>query len=321
MNVSRRGVWFAAVLASCPPLALAADFLTVLTGGASGIYYPLGVALSRVFSQTLPGVRTAVHVTRASAENLQLLNSGRGELAFTLGDALAEAWKGNQAAGFSTPLRKLRAVAAIYPSYLHVVASAESGIRTLDDLKGKRVSVGAPSSGTELNSRDLLRGAGMTYADLRKVEYLPFGESVELMKIGAVDATIVSAGLGVGAIRDLAGAMPIVLVPISAEVVARIGEVAYQTGTIPAGTYPGLTVEVPTASVRNFLVTHESVPSDVVYAMTRSLLNNLDQLVAAHSAAKTIGRESAANSGPVPLHPGAERFYREAGLLRPTPGN
>jgi len=316
MNASMRNLLFAALLTGSQPAVQAADFLTVLTGGASGIYYPLGVALSRIFAQSLPGTRTAVHVTRASAENLHLLQAGRGEIAFTLGDALAEAWKGNQAAGFAAPLRKLRTVAAIYPSYIQVVASAESGIRTLADLKGKRVAVGAPQSGTELNARDLLRGAGMSYADLGKVEYLPFGESIELMKIGALDAAVISAGLGVAAIRDLVAAMPIVIVPISAEVVARIGEPAYQSGTIPAGTYPGLTVAVPTATVQNFLVTHESVPSDVVYAMTRSLLANLDQLVAAHSAAKTIGKESAAGSAPVPLHPGAERYYREAGLLR-----
>jgi len=316
MNASLRKLLWAAVLTCCQPAVHAADFLTVLTGGASGIYYPLGVALSRIFAQSLPGTRTAVHVTRASAENLHLLQAGRGEIAFTLGDALAEAWKGNPAVGFTAPLRKLRTVAAIYPSYIQVVASTESGIRTLADLKGKRVAVGAPQSGTELNARDLLRGAGMSYADLGKVEYLPFGESIELMKIGALDATVISAGLGVAAIRDLVAAMPIVIVPISAEVVARIGEAAYQPGTIPAGSYPGLTVAVPTATVQNFLVTHESVPSDVVYAMTRSLLANLDQLVAVHSAARTIGKESAAGNTPVPLHPGAERYYREAGLLR-----
>lgn len=296
--------------------AQAQQFINVLTGGTSGVYYPLGVSLSQIYGKALPGAKTAVQATKASAENLNLLQAGRGEMAFTLGDALSDAWKGDAEAGFKTPLNKLRGVAAIYPNYIHLVASADSGIKSLADLKGKRVAVGAPKSGTELNTRAILKGAGMSYQDLGKVEYLPFGESVELMKNRQLDATLISAGLGVAAVRDLATAVKIVVVPIPADVIAKIGDPAYQPATIPANTYNGQTADAPTVAIPNFLVTHEGVPADTVYAMTKSMYDNLDQMVAAHAAAKAIKRENAIKGMPLPLHAGAEKYYREAGLIK-----
>ena len=311
-----RNLLLAASLTAGASAAHAAEFINVLTGGTSGVYYPLGVALSQIYGKSLPGAKTSVQATKASAENLNLLQAGRGEIAFTLGDSLNEAWKGNEEAGFKTPLKKLRTVAAIYPNYIQIVAAADSGIKSLADLKGKRVSVGAPKSGTELNARDIFRGAGMTYKDFGKVEYLPFGESVELMKNRQLDATLISAGLGVAAVRDLATAVKIVIVPIPPEVVTKIGEAAYQSGTIPAKTYENQNEAVPSVAVQNFLVTHEGVSSDTVYTMTKSMFDNLDQVVAAHAAAKAISKENAAKGSPVPLHPGAEKYYREAGLLK-----
>ena len=293
-----------------------AEFINVLTGGTSGVYYPLGVALSQMYGKAMPAAKISVQATKASAENLNLLQAGRGELAFTLGDALSDAWKGDEEAGFKTPLKKLRGVAGIYPNYIQIIASADSGIKTLADLKGKRISVGAPKSGTELNARAVFKAAGLTYKDFSKVEYLPFGESVELMKNRQLDATLQSAGLGVASLRDLATAVKIVVIPVPADVVAKVGDAAYQPGVIPAKTYEGQTADVQTAAVQNFLVTHEGVPVETVYQMTKSMFENLDQLTAAHAAAKAIQKESAARNMPVPLHPGAEKYYREAGLLK-----
>ncbi len=306
----------ATILALASVATHAADFINVLTGGTSGVYYPLGVALSQIYSKALPNAKTAVQATKASSENLNLLQAGRGEIAFTLGDALNEAWKGNEEAGFKTPLKKLRTIAAIYPNYIQIAAAADAGIKTLADLKGKRVSVGAPKSGTELNARDIFKAAGMSYKDLSKVEYLPFGESVELIKNRQLDATLISAGLGVAAIRDLSTSVKIVIVPIPADVVKKIGEAAYQPGIIPANTYGGQTEAVPTVTIQNFLVTHEGVSNDTVYTMTKSMFENLDTLSAAHAAAKAISKDNAAKHPPVPLHPGAEKYYKEAGLLK-----
>src|SRR6185437_7464544 len=155
----------------------------------------------------------------------------------TLGDSLSDAWKGNEEAGFKTPLKKLRGIAAIYPNYIQIVARADSGIKTLADLKGKKISVGAPKSGTELNARAVLHAAGIEYKDFAKVEYLPFGESVELMKNRQIDVTLQSAGLGVSSLRDLAASVPIVVVPIPEEAVKKIGDPAYIGAVIPANTY------------------------------------------------------------------------------------
>jgi TRAP transporter TAXI family solute receptor len=296
--------------------ARAADFINVLTGGTSGVYYPMGVALSQIYGKAIPGAKSSVQATKASAENLNLLQAGRGELGFSLGDSLSDAWKGDEEAGFKTPLKKLRGVAAIYPNYIQIVAAADSGIKTLADLKGKRLAVGAPKSGTELNARAILKGAGLSYKDLSRVEYLPFGESVELMKNRQLDATLISAGLGVAAVRDLSVAVKIVLLPVSADVVGKIGDPAYQTAVIPAKTYEGQTSDVQTVAIQNFLVTHEGVPAETVYKMTKSMWENLDQLYAAHAAAKSMKKEDAVKGMPLPLHPGAEKYYKEASLLK-----
>ena len=216
------GLALAATTALAAPLAAGADnFINVLTGGTSGVYYPLGVALGNVIGKAMPSVKTSVQATKASVENLNLLQAGRGEIAFTLGDSLSDAWKGNEEAGFKSPLKKLRGIAAIYPNYIQIVARGDSGIKTLADLKGKNISVGAPKSGTELNARAIFTAAGMTYKDFGKVEYLPFGESVELMKNRQLDATLQSAGLGVSSLRDLATAVEIVVVPITPAVIKK----------------------------------------------------------------------------------------------------
>ena len=307
---------FSTALLGLTATASAQQFVNVLTGGTSGVYYPLGVALTQVYGKALPIAKVTAQSTKASAENLNLLQAGKGEVAFTLGDALSDAWQGNADAGFKSKLDKLRGLAAIYPNYIQIVASADSGIKSLADLKGKRVAVGAPKSGTELNARAIFKGAGMSYDDFSKTEYLPFGESVELLKNRQLDATLISAGLGVAAIRDLATAVKIVIVTIPADVTAKIGDAAYQPATVPANTYDGQTADVQTIAIRNFLATHSGVSDDAVYAMTKAMFDNLGDLQAAHAAAKGISRGAAAQGMPLPLHSGAEKYYREQGLLK-----
>lgn len=295
--------------------AEAAEFINVLTGGTSGVYYPLGVALADIYGKGITGARTQVQATKASVENLNLLQAGRGEIGFSLGDSVQEAWKGNTEAGFPGKLDKLRGIAAIYPNYIQVVANAESGIKTLSDLKGKSLSVGAPASGTELNARAIFAAAGMSYKDLGKTEYLPFAESVELIKNRQLDATLQSAGLGVASIRDLATSLKINVVAIPKAEVEKIGA-PYVSVTIPAGTYDGQTTEVETAAVGNFLITHSGVSDETVYQMTKLLFENLPRLATAHAAAKGIDPKNAIEGMPVPLHAGAERYYREIGLIK-----
>lgn len=296
------------------PAAKAEEFINILTGGTSGVYYPIGVALSGIYGEKIEGVRTQVQSTKASVENLNLLQQGKGELALALGDSVKFAWEGNAEVGFAQPLTKLRGIAAAYPNFIQIAASEASGIQTLADVGGKSMSVGAAKSGTELNARAILGAAGMDYSQLGKVEYLPFAESVELLKNRQLDVTLQSAGLGVASIKDLATSMPTRIVSVPAEVVEKLGP-PYIAATIPAGTYEGQTEDVPTAAVVNFFVTHEDVSEETAYQMTKQLFENLPDLVAAHAAAKAISLEAALSGMPIPLHPGAERYYREQGLM------
>jgi uncharacterized protein len=297
------------------PSARAQQFINVLTGGTSGVYYPLGVALGKIYSDKIPDVKTQVQATKASVENLILLQQGRGEIAFTLGDSLKAAWDGDEEAGFKSKLDKLRTIGAIYPNYIQIVATADSGIRTLADLKGKSLSVGAPKSGTELNARAILAAAGLTYKDIGKVEYLPFADSVDLMKNRQLDATLQSAGLGVASLKDLSTSTDITVVPVPREVVNKIGP-PFVPVIIPANTYTGQDKDVPTAAVVNYLVTSSVVSDDLAYQMTRLVFESLPELANSHAAGKEIKLETAATGSPVPLHPGAIRYYREKGIIK-----
>jgi uncharacterized protein len=297
------------------PAAQAQAFINVLTGGTSGVYYPLGIAIGKIYSDRIAGVKTQVQATKASVENLILLQQGRGEIAFALGDSLKAAWEGDAEAGFKTRLDKLRTIGAIYPNYIQVVATADSGIKTLADLKGKSLSVGAPKSGTELNSRAILAAAGLSYKDLGKVEYLPFAESVDLMKNRQLDATLQSAGLGVASLKDLSSATDITMVSLPKALVDRIG-LPFVAVTIPANTYTGQDKDVPTAAVINYLVTSSAVSDDLAYQMTKLIFESLAELASAHAAGREIRLENAPLGSPVPLHPGAIRYYKEKGLLK-----
>jgi uncharacterized protein len=316
-SISRRSMLLlttAAGLTAASGAAWADDFVNVLTGGTAGVYYPLGVAISKVVGDKVSGTRPSVQATKGSVENLNLIQTGKGEIAFTLGDSLAAAVAGNADAGFKAPLDQVRTLGAIYPNFVQIVASQESGIKTLGDLKGKRLSVGAPKSGTELNARAILTAAGMSYEDLGKVEYLDFAQSVELMKNRQLDATLQSAGLGVASIRDLATSVPITVVSVPADVVEKVGQ-PFFAATIPANTYDGQSVDVATAAVPNFLVTRADLSDDLVYKMTAAIFENLDALQTAHAAAKGITLEKAAQGSPAPLHPGAVKYYTEKNVM------
>jgi len=305
---------FVALLVS-GSISFSAEFINILTGGTSGVYYPLGVGLSKIYGEKIKGSKVQVQATKASVENLNLIQSGKGEIAFVLGDSVKYGWQGNEEAGFASKLDNLRGIAGIYPNFVHIVAAKGSNIKTIADLKGKKVSVGAPKSGTELQARAILKAAGMSYKDLGSVDYSPFGQSVELIKNRQLDATIQSAGLGVSSIKDLANSVDIVVVEIPESLIAKLGA-PYVSATIPAGTYKGADSDVKTAGIVNFLITSKKVSTDTVYQMTKNIFENLPELVATHAAAKNIDIKTALTGMPVPLHPGAKKYYQEKGLVK-----
>ena len=305
---------FVALLVS-GSISFSAEFINILTGGTSGVYYPLGVGLSKIYGEKIKGSKVQVQSTKASVENLNLIQSGKGEIAFVLGDSVKYGWEGNAEAGFKSKLNNLRGIAGIYPNYVHIVASKSSNIKSIADLKGKRVSVGAPKSGTELQARAILKAAGMSYSDLGKVEYLPFGQSVELIKNRQIDATVQSAGLGVASIKDLANSVEVVIVESPESLIAKLGA-PYVSATIPGGTYQGVNENVKTAGIVNFLITSKKVSNKTAYEMTKNVFENLPALIATHAAAKNININKALTGMPVPLHPGAQKYYKEKGLVK-----
>ncbi|MDB2551252.1 TAXI family TRAP transporter solute-binding subunit [Paracoccus sp. (in: a-proteobacteria)] len=300
-------------LTAAPLTASAQEFINILTGGTSGVYYPVGGALSKIYSDGIEGAKVQVQSTKASVENLNLLQQGKGEIGLALGDSVKLAAEGSADAGFPQPLDKLRGISAMYPNFIQIVASKESGIKTLGDLKGKALSVGAPKSGTELNARAILAAAGMSYDDLGQVEYLPFAESVDLMKNRQLDATLQSAGLGVASLKDLSTSIPITVVSVPADVAEKLGA-PYVAENIPANTYDGQTEAVPTVAVINFLVSSSNVSDDLAYQMTKLLYENLDELKAAHAATASIDVQNALKGMPIPVHPGAQKYYDEVGV-------
>lgn len=305
----------AMLVASGTALAQKTQFVTVLTGGQSGVYYPVGVALAQHYAENIDNVRATAQVTKASAENMNLLQAGRAEVAFSLADTVEDAWNGREEAGFNAKLDKLRGISRLYNNYVHIIANPESGINSIEDLKGKRISVGAARSGTELNARAIFKAAGLDYRDFSKVEYLSFGESVELMKNRQIDATLQSAGLGVASIRDLASAVKIKVIPITKEVVANVDSKAYVEDIIPANTYDGQTEDVPTAAIPNYLISHSDVSDELAYELTKVMYEKLDNLKNAHNAISAMDIKNAVTGMPVPIHPGAEKYYKEQGII------
>ena len=309
--------WIATMAAAvmwAAPAAQAQQPINVLTGGASGVYYPLGVTIAKIFAD-IPGSRVQVQTTDGSVENLMRLQQGTGQIAFALGDALQDAWKGNPAAGFDGKLDRLRGIGALYPSYIQIVATKASGVRSLADLKGKSLSVGAEKSGTELNARAILKAAGIRESDLGRIDNKSFSESTQAMVKKQLDATLQSAGLGVTAVKELSDNNEIVFVPVPKQVVEKMGA-PFRPGMIPAGSYLGQDKAVPTAMVMNYLVTSAAVSDDLAYQMTKLVFDSLPELAIAHMVGEEIKLQNAAKSGPVPLHPGAIRYFREKKLLK-----
>jgi uncharacterized protein len=290
-----------------------ADELAILTGGTSGVYYPVGVKLQEVLEREIPDHTFKVLSTQATVENLNLLQRGSGILALAQGDILSDAWEGNPEAGFPSSRTKIRLVGSAYPNFIHLLAHKNAGILSLGDLIGKRVSVGAARSGNELNARALLGAAGLSYADLLQVEYLHYGESVELFVKGELDAIIISAGLGVAAVTEASRRVPIRIVPIEREFVEENAKM-FSPITIPAGSYPGQTAEVPTAALNNFFVTTSDASDELIYRITKAIFDNLDTVRTAHPAAEVIALDRAMALQPIEVHSGALRYFKEKGV-------
>jgi TRAP transporter TAXI family solute receptor len=310
-----------AAIAAMPEISIAQvkTRLSIATGGTGGVYYPIGGGLAALISKHLPGVEATAEVTTASVDNMKLLHADKVALTLTQSDIALDAYQG-QMKGFNEKVG-VRTISALYSNYMHIVALDGSGIKTINDLRGKRVSTGAPGSGTEVKGLRVLEAYGISAKDLKSQDRLGASESAAAMKDRRIDAFIWDGGLPTAAILDL-GATPgikIQLIPHGdavAKMVSKYGPV-YFVGTIPKGTYGGMETDVQVAALTNLLTVHERMDESLAYQITRLLLERTADLVAVHQAAQEITLKSAVVGSPVPFHPGALRYYKEKGIKVP----
>jgi uncharacterized protein len=285
--------------------------LTMLTGGTGGTYYPLGGEISGIISD-----QTDLEVTpsssNASADNIAALAEGEADLAFTQTDVMSNAAEGVN--GFEgKQVDNVLAIGSLYPETIQIVTSADSGITSVEDLAGKAVSVGAPGSGTYVNAEQILAAHGLSMDDI-DAQNLDFDESTGGIQDGNIDAAFITAGTPTGSVEGLAATNDITIVPIAQDVIdSLVAEFPYYAAdTIPAGTY-GLESEVTTVAVLAMLVVTDSLSEDEVYEITKAIYDNTDKIT--HAKGALITKDSALDGVGIDLHPGAEKYFKEEGLL------
>lgn len=311
---------FALILVASPA-ALAQDRMSIATGGTGGVYYPYGGAMASMLSNNIEGSEFTAEVTSASVDNMYLIDSMDADLAFVLSDTAYDAGQGN--APFEEPINA-NSLVTLYDNYTQIVANADSGITSVADLSGKRVSVGSPGSGTEVIALRILEAAGIDPANDITMEQLSASESAAAVKDNKIDAFFWSGGLPTAAVTDL-GATPnlsITIVP-NADLVDALRETYgefYSVGTIPADTYPGQTEDVEVITVPNVLVVHAEMDEEMAYNITKAIFENQETLAAAHPEANNLSLETGLSSTALPYHPGALRYFEEQGITPDSAG-
>ncbi|GGL56829.1 C4-dicarboxylate ABC transporter substrate-binding protein [Planomonospora parontospora subsp. antibiotica] len=290
-------------------LASAVAALAIATGNTTGVYYVLGGGLADQIGRHVPGYQATAEATGASVENIQRVVRGDSDIAFTLADSAADAVAGKGA--FTGP-QPIRAIARLYDNSTQVVAAADAGVKSVADLKGKRVSTGSPNSGTEVIALRLLEAAGLDPDEDVTRQSLGLPESVQGIKDGTLDALVWSGGLPTPGITDLFTSLKdeVAFVPLDASLPRMQAEhgPVYAQGAIGRDVY-GTPADVPTIVVPNLLVVNERMDPALAESLTRLLFDRKADLEKVHPSARGITREKAPETGPVPLHDGAKKYY------------
>lgn len=289
--------------------------LSIGTGGTGGVYYPLGGGMANILTKHVPGWQVTAEVTGASVDNMKLINTGKTDVGFTMADTAWEAYLGVDK--FKDNKVPVRTLLVLYPNRTHVVTVEGTGINTMADLKGKRVSVGSPGSGTEILALRLLDAYGLTN-DVKR-ERLSVAESVNAIKDRKIDAFFWSGGLPTAAVTDLA-ATPGTKIKLldHSEIVDAMNKKhgpLYVKDEIPQATYAGMTKPASILTVWNLLTVSEKMPDSVAYTIVKTLFEHKPDLVAVHKEATNLGLDFQTNShSPIPFHPGAIKYFTEKGV-------
>lgn len=287
-------------------------FMSVATGGTGGTYYPLGGALSNILNNAGVNYTATAQATGASKENVELVTRGDAEIAFIQNDVAYYAVNGTDIfEGEKKP--SLRGLCCLYPEIVQIVASDDSGIKTIDDLKGKRVAVGAPGSGVEVNVKQILDIHGITYDDLGKVDYLSFAEAADQIKSGQIDATFLTAAIPSSAITELATTHDVHLVPIAEDKAeALIAKYPFYVNLhITPSEYKGQDEEISVVAVQSMLAVDERMAEEDAYNIVKLLFENLDTMKESHARGGDIALDKALDGMSIELHPGAQKYFDE----------
>ena len=285
-------------------------FLNIATGGTAGTYYPIGGAMSEILNNEIKGMNASAQSTGATVANINMLKEGQVDLAIVQNDITYYAANGTEMFE-GKKVENIKGIATLYPETCQIVTLDGKGIKSIADLKGKRVAVGAMGSGAEANARQILAAYGITYDDIDE-QFLSFSEAASALKDGNVDAAFLTAGYPTAAVQDIASQNKVRLLPVeAAKADALIAKYPFYTKvTIPAGTY-GMTEPVEAISVMAMLVCSDKVDDALGYEITKALFTHLDRIQAAHAAAKAISKEGAVKGMPIPMNAGAEKFFKE----------
>ncbi len=299
------------------PAAARTKFISIGTGGTGGVYYPYGGGVAEIWTKHVKGVRAVAEVTGASVENTKLCDKGETLFGEIMSDVAFQAYTGT--GKFKGKPQKIRGMFVMYPNVYHIVTRKDSGIKTIADLKGKKVSVGAPGSGTEFMTNLILEGSlDIPYSSFN-VFRLSFNENANALKDNSIDVGVWCVAPPTSSIMDLATTHAISIIPFTkAEIDKVTAKYPFYAGyTLPANVYKGQDQPVYTASVWNTFICNADLDEDLVYKLTKAVFENQDYLMKIHHFAKYTTPENAIKYSAIPLHPGAIKYIREQGITIP----
>ena len=303
--------------------SLAADqkFLTIGTGGVTGVYYPAGGAICRLVNKGRKehGIRCSVESTGGSVYNVNTIRAGELDMGVVQSDVQHKAYHGEGTFADQGPFKELRAVFSLHPEPFTVVARADAKIRTFDDLKGKRVNIGNPGSGQRDTMDEVMRAKGWTTADFTLASELKSAEQSAALCDNKIDAMVFTVGHPSGSIKEATTSCDSIIVDVSGPVIDKLVQenAYYRLAVIPGGMYRGTDEDVKTFGVGATFVSATSVPEDVVYHVVKAVFENFEDLTKLHPAFETLKKEEMTKDGlSAPLHDGAAKYYKEAGLMK-----
>jgi TRAP transporter TAXI family solute receptor len=301
------------MFSACSKANAQKDYI-LATGGTSGTYYPFGGAIANIWNTKIDNMNVTAQATGASAENLRLINKGEAEFATVQNDVMDYAYHGTDMFA-GEKLENVMTIGTMYPEVVQIAASKASGIKSIADFKGKRISVGDAGSGVEFNAKQILEGYGLSFDDIKKSN-LSFKESAEGLQNGTLDACFITAGVPNSALQELAFTAGLILIPVDGEAADKICQKYgfYTKTVIPADTYKGTESDTAALAIKATLAVSSKLDEEIVYEMTKALFENLDELAQGHAKGKEVSAEKAVTGVSVPFHPGAKKYFKEIGL-------